>query len=93
MKFIEKIKNFLGIKNNEELEPLYCCFNGGNKHKFVPRYTERHVNQMFPSALYRSFNFYNEYVYDICIWCGKIIMKPIMKNETKKGNENECSRN
>lgn len=60
-----------------------CC-NGGNKHNFKPRFTER------PSGLkkiaeiqytsideLRSLFILREYVCDVCKWCGKIINRQI----------------
>ena len=58
------------------------CYNGGNKHKFVPRYIERErkttpglsIERIFPNDL-RKILTLNIYVYDICEWCGKTIKK------------------
>ena len=60
------------------------CYNVGSsgKHKFEPRYTEKEKTTYFKSGIphifasdesLRRVNLYNEYVYDICIWCGKIV--------------------
>lgn len=58
------------------------CYNGGNCHKFVARYSEKESSSpvtRFKSegghsiSDLRQLIFYDEYVYDICIWCGKVI--------------------
>ena len=52
------------------------CYNGGQKHKFEPRYDEVQTNgeiearRMSPKD-YRSLMFHNVYLVDICVWCGK----------------------
>ena len=54
------------------------CYNGGKKHKLEPRYDEK------PSGISiegvsgfnpRGILFYNLYVKDICVWCGKEIKR------------------
>ena len=58
------------------------CYNGGTRHKFEARYSEKphdqikYVKGSSPGEL-RSFMFFNVYEKDICVWCGK---------EIKKGN-------
>lgn len=59
------------------------CYNGGNKHKFEPRYTE--IDSKGPELKFSGSNLTpakikamltnTQYVYDICVWCGKIIKK------------------
>lgn len=58
------------------------CYNGGNKHKFVPRYTEKESNLheklcsnggSIQGPNLREFIVINVYIYDICKWCGKIV--------------------
>lgn len=52
------------------------CYQGGLKHKFQPRYTEkkRDVSSLkvknIDSDSLRKLITLNEYVYDICVWCG-----------------------
>lgn len=53
------------------------CYKGGNQHNFKARYTEK-SNPIFEMATKinnacREDIIINEYVYDICTWCGKII--------------------
>jgi hypothetical protein len=55
------------------------CYNGGQRHKFEPRYTEvprqqsgMKVKNMFPDDI-RSLLYYQKYIHDVCVWCGKII--------------------
>lgn len=38
------------------------CINGGNKHKFEPRY-DKVIEASFDKI----------YVRDVCVWCGKTI--------------------
>ena len=59
------------------------CYNGGNKHKFVPRYTEeetefggrvKSVNNYTGGAeRLRKMLVKSIYVHDVCEWCGKVI--------------------
>ena len=57
------------------------CYNGGNQHKFSSRYDEKpnvHLNikRTWGSATseeVRKLVYYEEYVFDICEWCGKKI--------------------
>lgn len=59
------------------------CYNGGNKHKFKPRYEETEVRQenvkmlLLPSTPLeaRTMLVKKTYVKDICVWCGKSIEK------------------
>jgi len=62
------------------------CYNGGEKHKFEPRYTEKEKTTYFKLGYPHMFasdeslrrvNLYDEYVYDICIWCGKVVKEKI----------------
>ena len=55
------------------------CYNGGNKHNFQPRYTDV-PNVRVPTSgsglsneALKILLMHNEYVYDICTWCGKIV--------------------
>lgn len=57
------------------------CYNGGRKHKFVPRYDEvpnnikfSAIEGVYPEEL-RKLLYYNIYLFDICEWCGKKIKK------------------
>ena len=57
------------------------CTNGGNHHKFEPRYDEVPSNinlkkiQYFELEEVRKILILNVYVKDVCIWCGKEIKK------------------
>lgn len=56
-----------------------CC-NGGTKHKFKPRYTEKSTG-LYPTKIgyvsdigeIRKLMIHKEYVCDICEWCGECI--------------------
>ena len=55
------------------------CYNGGNKHKYSPRFTSKpNSNIKFKTVWYLSADdfkkilYYTEYLYDICEWCGNI---------------------
>ena len=58
------------------------CYNGGQKHKFRPRFSEK-PNSGFSTRSVRgctateirSFFFFNVYEKDICEWCGKTVNK------------------
>lgn len=57
------------------------CYNGGNKHKFEPRYTEvsnggieLKCSRITPEKI-RAMLINKQYVCDVCTWCGKIIKK------------------
>ena len=58
------------------------CYNGGNKHNFQPRYSEKPSDQHsdisaknsitsidFITAV-RKLMYYDVYIHDICVWCG-----------------------
>ena len=56
------------------------CYRGGDRHKFVPRYTEE------PSGInikakrcdtdeIRSLLILKKYVKDVCEWCGKEVKR------------------
>lgn len=54
------------------------CYNGGKQHKFVPRFKEVPRDFKYngpPTNLedFRKLFVLNEYLYDICEWCGKRI--------------------
>ncbi len=57
-----------------------CC-NGGNQHKFEPRYTEEVLTKLKVSRVegnigdLRRLTIGEVYVHDICKWCGKTIEK------------------
>ena len=53
------------------------CYNGGDKHNFKPRYDEKQRDSEYPieSCNSRSMLYYEVYIHDICVWCGKIIKK------------------
>ncbi len=50
------------------------CYNNGYKHKFKARYDEKpypgHIEGSSRSVLY-----YQVYIKDVCVWCGKEIKK------------------
>lgn len=59
------------------------CYNGGNRHKFEPRYTEM-ATGISPTKILgtattqevdalRKLCIRKMYVGDICVWCGKVI--------------------
>jgi hypothetical protein len=46
------------------------CYNGGDKHKFK----ERHNSKVSTHAQGEAPDYTEyEYIYDICVWCGKVI--------------------
>lgn len=56
------------------------CYNGGQKHKFEPRYDEVQIGgdieaKGMSSEDYRSLMLRNVYLFDICVWCGRRIDK------------------
>ena len=56
------------------------CYNGGNKHKFVARYDEKEtkitkMNGTLSAEEARKLLYYDVYVKDVCIWCGKEIKR------------------
>jgi len=55
------------------------CYNGGNKHKFKPRYDEQPrggwAEEIYNIEDARKLLTYRIYVKDICTWCGKEIKK------------------
>lgn len=57
-----------------------CC-NGGNQHKFEPRYTEEVLMKLKSSKLegsltaLRNLMIGKVYVHDICKWCGYAVKK------------------
>lgn len=60
------------------------CYNGGNKHKFRARYSQRNsrdkisINGFSGTAQQLNLILHEVYLFDICEWCGKIV-----KNEVK----------
>ena len=57
------------------------CYNGGNKHNFKPRFSEKPTEQGISKVKgcspkeVRTFIFYDVYEKDICVWCGKEVIK------------------
>ena len=58
------------------------CYNGGLRHNFKARYS---VRSKFPSG-YTAKNVFadeieafkdreEEYIHDVCVWCGKVIKR------------------
>lgn len=60
-----------------------CVANNNKKHNFEPRFTERQKNQnlkiddhtFMSDEGVRRITLYDEYIYDICVWCGEKIRK------------------
>jgi len=56
------------------------CYNGGKRHKYTPRYDEIEsphnisfrYNPYVDLDKIRRLSITNEYIYDICEWCGDI---------------------
>lgn len=58
-----------------------CC-NGGNQHKFKPRYTEKSTGLILAEVYglagtdnLRKLMILDIYINDVCEWCGKTINK------------------
>ena len=57
------------------------CYNGGNQHKFEARYDEdRSFPENITSArgmgdIEKLKNYSKTYVKDVCVWCGKEIVR------------------
>lgn len=57
----------------------YCCYNGGERHNFEPRYDEVPRVGALKNFTYqtekelRAALYYKKYICDVCTWCGKII--------------------
>jgi len=52
------------------------CYNGGNRHNFKPRYTEKNRNLELSEYTGRDLRHLltlNVYVGDVCVWCGKTV--------------------
>ena len=46
------------------------CYNGGSKHKFKERHnSDIRVDSNEDRPDYTHY----EYIYDICVWCGKVV--------------------
>lgn len=68
-------------------DDAHCCYRGGAKHDFEARYTEvdsstakriTHIpvdydNFGSQSTLSRTLKPLNQYVHDVCRWCGKVV--------------------
>lgn len=60
------------------------CYNGGQQHKFEPRYTEMdrekniEVSNYLTEEGFRHLLTLQVYVRDICVWCGKTIEKDLL---------------
>jgi len=56
------------------------CYNGGKQHKFESRFEEApnpgplNVEGASPEA-FRRLLYYNQYLFDICVWCGQKVEK------------------
>lgn len=53
------------------------CYNGGNRHKFQPRYDEKLPDgslEVSGCGSVRSL-FEKFYICDVCEWCGKVVNK------------------
>jgi len=56
------------------------CYNGGSRHNFSGRYSERPAGLEFESVRcsserLRSLMYYRVYKHDVCNWCGKVVKK------------------
>ena len=61
------------------------CYNGGNKHNFEARYDEKPVDNLSIKRItgattrdmydIRKLTIYQEYLFDICTWCGEKIKR------------------
>ena len=56
------------------------CYQGGNKHKFQPRYDEvpnliTNIKGETSAEEFRKLIYYTVYVKDVCMYCGKEIKK------------------
>lgn len=55
------------------------CYNGGDKHKFEPRYSEKPTGMGIQGGFSGSYRClkaimtYQIYEHDICKWCGKVV--------------------
>lgn len=56
------------------------CYEGGQKHNFEPRYTEREREGLEITKVncrtageFRDLITIHEYVHDVCEWCGKVV--------------------
>lgn len=56
------------------------CYEGGKKHKFRPRHTEREREGLEIKTVtcssareFRDLITIREYVHDVCEWCGKVV--------------------
>ena len=56
------------------------CYEGGQKHKFQPRYTEKERESLnltevkyISAEEFRDLITLNIYVHDVCVWCGKVV--------------------
>ncbi len=50
------------------------CYNNGYKHKFKARYDEKPYPGRIEGSS-RSILYYQVYVKDVCVWCGKEVKK------------------
>lgn len=55
------------------------CYNGGLQHNFQPRFSEVPndgiTKRTIESHDIRSILYYKVYVKDVCVWCGKEVVK------------------
>ena len=56
------------------------CYNGGKKHKFIPRYSEVPIGDcefkgVISHAVLKRLIVTKIYICDICEWCGEKIKK------------------
>lgn len=61
------------------------CYNGGTKHKFRPRYSDKERQNLEKIKVisadaeeFRKFLTLSVYECDICVWCGKKVSKENM---------------
>uniref|UniRef100_A0A6M3L2Z9 Uncharacterized protein n=1 Tax=viral metagenome TaxID=1070528 RepID=A0A6M3L2Z9_9ZZZZ len=62
------------------------CYKGGTHHKFEPRFTEKRIGSSgrysgtsFDRNQIKKLFILQEYLFDICKWCGKKITKDNLK--------------
>lgn len=63
------------------------CYNGGKQHNFEARYTKFLPEiQGLESATVAGIEALknHRYIYDICVWCGKIVKRDEQNDQTSK---------
>jgi len=59
------------------------CYRGGRQHKFQARYSEAPIaglkigpSEGMSAEDIEKLLYYQVYIHDICIWCGKVVAGP-----------------